>query len=92
MRLILARLAWHFDLEVQGASKVVLWSKSSLMVKLKVRQGAYSPGRDLIRFSGTYSACRAVEISYSEAGYANMFALGRCATRTPVRSLTCWYK
>ena len=47
IRTILARLVWHFDFEILDASRnwekqkvFVLWEKPSLMVKLKVRQGA----------------------------------------------------
>lgn len=46
MRIILARLMWHFDIEMLDASRdwekqkvFVLWDKPSLMVKLKVREG-----------------------------------------------------
>jgi cytochrome P450 len=47
MRTILSRLVWNFDMELVDPSKVwenqktfVLWDKPSLMVKLKVREGA----------------------------------------------------
>jgi len=45
--MILTRLLWHFDMELLDASRdweqqkaFVLWSKPSLMVKLKARKGA----------------------------------------------------
>lgn len=46
MRMILARLVWHFDMELLDPSinwekqkTFVLWAKSSLMVRLKIRPG-----------------------------------------------------